>query len=278
MSGNTPKAIEVVSAATVDVLTDEKIEVVKQTVAKGATDAELAMFLAVAQKYDLDPFAKEIFFIKEKPGDPGRVQTGRDGFLAIANRHGEYQGMTSDVVFLGDTFRRTKDGVDHGIDFATRKATIIGAYALVYRSDRQIPSYGFARWAEYAPKDPPGWSPWHKYPSAMIIKVAETIALKKAFSISGVGALGISEPDDGEPDAPRPDAPLQLPSYKPPRVARLHDEDSPPAEDASTAFEASASPDDPPTSLDDRSEGEHLFTPEAEAAADAGGEGWEDKA
>lgn len=187
----------------------EIVDTVRDTVAKGATDAELNMFLQVCKRFDLDPFAREVFFIKEKPSEPGRIQAGRDAFLAIANRHPAYEGMTSDVVYTGDTFRRTEQGVEHGYDFEKRKGTIVGAYALVYRSDRRFPSYSFARFSEYSPQSPPGWSPWHKFPSAMILKVAETAALKKAFSISGLTPIGISEPDDDYIDAAPPAAASQ---------------------------------------------------------------------
>ena len=48
-------------------LTAEQIELMKRTVAKGATDDELRMFLHLAHKYDLDPFAKEIWlWLKQK--------------------------------------------------------------------------------------------------------------------------------------------------------------------------------------------------------------------
>ncbi len=203
----TPKTTELVSVASSlpAMSQDEMVDVIKQTVAKGATDAELQMFMAVARRFDLDPFAREVFFIKDenRPNEAGRVQTGRDGFLAIANRHPAYEGMTSDVVFQGDTFRRTETGVEHTYDLASRKGTIIGAYAIVYRSDRRIPQYAFARFSEYSPAQPKGWSPWHKHPSAMILKCAETAALKKAFSISGLTPIGISEPDDDYVDAPQ---------------------------------------------------------------------------
>lgn len=232
----TPKSTELVSvAASLPAMSqDEMVETIKQTVAKGATDAELQMFLAVCKRYELDPFAKEVFFIKEKPSEPGRIQAGRDAYLAIANRHPAYEGMTSDVVYAGDTFRRTEAGVDHQYDFASRKGTIIGAYAIVYRSDRRIPSYSFARFSEYAPAEPKGWSPWHKFPSAMIQKVAETAALKKAFSISGLTPIGISEPDDDYVDtAPVAPARAQIPfaqavgPYAPSSDDDIHDLDGP---------------------------------------------------
>lgn len=204
----TPKTEVVTVAAQLPSLSpDQIVDTVRDTVAKGATDAELQMFLQVCKRFDLDPFAREVFFIKEKPGEPGRIQAGRDAFLAIANRHPAYDGMDSDVVFSGDVFRRTSAGdVEHVYDLENRKGVIVGAYAVVYRTDRRRPSYAFARNSEYAPKEPKGWSPWHKYPSAMILKVAETAALKKAFSISGLTPIGVSEPDDDYVDAPQ-DAP-----------------------------------------------------------------------
>ena len=108
----TPKTEVATVAAQLPTLSPEQIvDTVRDTVAKGATDAELNMFLQVCKRFDLDPFAREVFFIKEKPGEPGRIQAGRDAFLAIANRHPAYDGMTSDVVYAGDTFRRTEQGI-----------------------------------------------------------------------------------------------------------------------------------------------------------------------
>jgi phage recombination protein Bet len=184
------------AVSAIERMSPEQLRVVKDTVARGASDVELAMFLELANRYQLDPFAKEIWCICElnddgsrkldKSGEPkpAMIQTSRDGYLAIANRHPAYSGMTSDVVREGDQFARKGLDVEHS--YGAKRGTLIGAYALVYRRDRDLPAFFFAPWAEYGRAANQSWSPWAKYPSAMIVKVAEAMALRRAFSISGL--------------------------------------------------------------------------------------------
>ena len=157
----------------------EQIDAIKNTVAVGANDSELTMFLSLAAKYDLDPFAREIWFIQAK--DRNIITTGRDGYLKIANRDPNFDGMISDVVHLSDKFVKENDTVKHLYNVGNR-GPIIGAYAVVYRKDRAHPAYFFAPFSEYNK----GFNAWKQYPSAMIQKVAEACALKRAFSISGL--------------------------------------------------------------------------------------------
>ena len=42
----------------------DEVATIRDTVAKSATENELKMFLHLSQTYGLDPFAKEIWFIK----------------------------------------------------------------------------------------------------------------------------------------------------------------------------------------------------------------------
>lgn len=164
----------------------QELDVIKRTVAKGATNDEFAMFIHLCRAYGLDPFNKEIWFIKyvKQGQDPKKVDptimTSRDGYLKIADRSPMYDGLVSDVVCQNDKFKRTIEGVEH--EYSSNRGAITGAYALVYRKDRKYPIYVFAPIAEYR-----GISPiWSKYPSAMILKVAESMALKRAFSVSGL--------------------------------------------------------------------------------------------
>ncbi|MBR1419023.1 MAG: phage recombination protein Bet [Synergistaceae bacterium] len=158
----------------------EEINTIKRTVARGATDDELRMFLHLAKTYGLDPFAKDIWFIKDRTGTP-IIMTSRDGYLKIANRDENYDGMDADVVYQGDKFNKLKDGVEHVYETKNR-GNPIGAYAMVYRKDRSRPVYVYAPFSNYF-RDT---KVWRQYPHAMILKVAEAMALKRAFSISGL--------------------------------------------------------------------------------------------
>lgn len=171
--------------------TREEIDTIKRTVAKGATDDELRMFLHLASSYGLDPFARDVWFIKDKSGNP-IIMTSRDGYIKIANSHAAYDGIEADVVYQGDKFRKIKDGVEHIYETKNR-GNPVGAYAMVYRKDRSRPIYVYAPMSNYYRNSPV----WRQYPHAMILKVAEAQALKRAFSISG---LVTREELDEEPD------------------------------------------------------------------------------
>jgi len=158
--------------------TDEQITTIKNTVAKGATDEELSMFLHTAQANGLDPILKEIWFIKMSTGPV--IFTSRDGYLKIGHSHESFEGMVSDVIYEGDTFKRV--GLDVNHEYSSKRGQIIGAYAIVYRSDKRVPTYVYAPMKDYDKKN----TQWKQYPHAMILKVAEAMTLKRAFSISGL--------------------------------------------------------------------------------------------
>lgn len=191
-----------------------ELATLKATVAIGATDEELALFLELADRYQLDPFLKEIWCVcdvkngRRNPDKPAMIMTGRDGYLAVAHRSPLFDGIESAAVHQNDTFRRLPDGsIEHTYGTENR-GSIIGAYALVWRKDRSRPSYFFAPWADYGARNTSSpYSAWSKYPSAMIVKVAEAMALKRAFSISGLvtqeemGADHEASVTVGEPEA-----------------------------------------------------------------------------
>ena len=183
------RAVTKVEPAPVKQWSRDEVETIRRTVAEGATDSELKMFLHLSQTYGLDPFAKDLWFIK--PGGKPVIMTSRDGYLKIANRDKHYDGMDADVVYSGDSFRKTQNGVEH-IYGAKDRGMPIGAYAIVYRDDRRVPVYVYAPFRDYNK----GTGTWKQYPHAMIQKVAEAMALKRAFSISGL--VTREEMDEGE--------------------------------------------------------------------------------
>jgi phage recombination protein Bet len=147
---------------------------VRDTLAPELNNSELSLFALVADRSGLDPFAKQIYAIKRA----GRVtfQTGIDGYRSIAARTGQYEG-SSDAEF-GEW---TDAPFPHPVS-----CTVI-----VYRwqNGRRIEQAGTAWWDEYYPgekgKVPSGPRDtgymWLTKPRVMISKVAEAIALRKAF-------------------------------------------------------------------------------------------------
>ncbi|SCM82385.1 Recombinational DNA repair protein RecT [uncultured Sporomusa sp.] len=186
-------------------LTPAQVELVKKTVAKGATDDELQMFLHLANKYNLDPFAKEIWFIKrvkKVQGKDGKwdyprlangdvdyseadapvIMTSRDGYLKIAQNSPEYEGLIGFPVREGDTFDIDAEKYTVTHKFGTKRGKIIGAWAKCDRAGFK-PQIAFVDFEEYNDDKS---TTWKKYPSAMIQKVAETFVLKRQFSVSGL--------------------------------------------------------------------------------------------
>lgn len=141
----------------------ELIEAFRRTVAKDANDDEFAIFMHLANKYGLDPAAKQIWFTKW--GDQSQIFTGRDGFLEIAHRSGKFDGMESGTV----------GSVEEGN---------LKGWCRVYRKDMSHPFYVEVDFAEYNQKR----GLWQTKPKTMIQKVAESQCLRRAFGISGIYA------------------------------------------------------------------------------------------
>ncbi len=144
----------------------EMVDTLKQTVAKGATDAQFKMFIEVCKATGLNPFLKEIWFVPNVG-----VMAGRDGYLRIANDHPMFDGMST-------TVERDAEGIP------------IKATCSVWRKDRAHPITCEAFYNEYRKNS----QVWQTYKSAMISKVAEVLALKRSFSINGI----VTEEEMGE--------------------------------------------------------------------------------
>lgn len=176
----------------------DQVGAIRRTVAKDCDDNEFVMFLELAARYGLDPFARQIWAAKMGgQNGPVTIFVGRDGLLSIAERHEDYEGMEGDVVREGDTLERTAAGVVHTYVRSYAKPTgespprpaerrIVGAWARVHRRGRR-PTFFYAPISEYKPTGRRlEVSPWSRQESAMILKCAESMALRKAFSVSGL--------------------------------------------------------------------------------------------
>lgn len=157
----------------------EKVELLKRTVAKGATDDQFALFMTIAQRRRLDPFAKQIWCVLRKNKDGSvemSVQTAIDGFRVIAQRTGEYDGQDAPE-WCGE------DGVWKDVWLDTKHPPK-AARVMVYRKGVSRPSPGIAHLESYAAYKDDGktmTAKWQQMPEHMLAKCAEALALRKAF-------------------------------------------------------------------------------------------------
>ena len=173
--------------------TPEEVSIIKDTVAKGFTNLELAYFLNVAKVYGLNPFTKQVWGYKDTRGNI-IVFAGRDGFLSKAQRDPRWNGITSDFVREGESFElNIAEGKISRKKDILSKNRIIGAYAI---SKPKGCEYATIEWADFDTYNK-GFNVWKSDPGAMIKKVAESHCLSKAYGISG---LAIEEDFDIKKD------------------------------------------------------------------------------
>lgn len=163
-------------------MTPEQVAIIKNTVAKGTTNTELAFFLNVCKTSDLNPFIKEIWCYKDGKGNL-IVFASRDGFLKKAQQNKNYNGIRSSEVCENDDFELDIPAgkVYHKINFKQKRGAIIGGYAMAFRNNCET----CIEWADIETYDKKH-NTWSTHKADMIKKVAEVHALKKAFGISSL--------------------------------------------------------------------------------------------
>lgn len=165
-----------------------------------ASDEELAYFLAQAKAQNLNPFTKEIYFIKYG-NQPAQVVTAKAAFEKKADSHPQYDGKEAGVIYEQDGEIKRSNG-----SFIPKGSEVLGGWAKVYRKDRTHPTEIEVSFEEYDNSKirarikelnqqgkeivypvqnsygkPIGENNWDTMPCVMIRKVALVTAYREAF-------------------------------------------------------------------------------------------------
>jgi phage recombination protein Bet len=167
-------------------LSKSDIELIKSQIAVGATDGELELFISHCQRTGLDPLSRQIYCIKR--GGKATIQVSIDGFRVIAERSGEYAGQSEPV------FQYDGNG-----DLVCAKVTVFKWKV----NTRYECATGVAFLKEY--KQESGGL-WNKMPHVMLAKVAEALALRKAFPQDLSGLYSPDEMSQAESEQTMHDA------------------------------------------------------------------------
>jgi phage recombination protein Bet len=158
------------------IVTNEQRDLVRRTVASGATADELELYFYDCRRQGVHPLDKLLHFTKRK----GRYTpiTSIDLMRIRAHATGECAGISDATFFEGKPF--------------PEKATVT-VCRIVQGQPRDFTAT--ARWSEYYPGDGDVGFMWRKMPHVMLGKVAEALALRKGFPQQLAGLYAAEEMD-----------------------------------------------------------------------------------
>lgn len=184
------------------VLDQEKVDLIKRTICKGATNDELELFVQQCNRTGLDPFARQIYSIerKSKNQKTGQWETIRqtqvsvDGLRLVAERTGKYCGQLGPYWCGPDG-----EWKEVWLDAKAPSACKVG----VLRTDFREPLYAVALYKAYVQTTSQGTpnSMWQKMPELMLAKCfdeqTEVLTDKGFQKFSEVTGKVLQVTDDG---------------------------------------------------------------------------------
>lgn len=192
------KSLSVIQGGAMPILNvsnEQKLTAIRDTVAKGANDAEFTMLMHLANTYQLDPFLKEIWFIKY--GNTPTIMVSRDGLRNYAMRQDDFIDMMSQEVRKGDTFKFDPITGEIHHEISDGSGPITKCYCIIKR-DGKSDHTEIIDFKEYYDALSGKNGVWKSHPSAMGKKTVEVLAFKKCYTITGLYApeeMGLQEVD-----------------------------------------------------------------------------------
>lgn len=164
--------------APLPMVNNERRELLRDAIMRGATDVQMEMIVQIANRYDMDPLLGHLCLID------GKVFVTHKGLLHAAHNSGQLDGID------------TRNGCDE-----------LGTYCecAVYRKDMSRPITGRVYEHEYNKKR----GAWSSYPLAMLAKTAESFVLRRAFDVSLTSQEEMGQFEEVVEQAPATDFPPQ---------------------------------------------------------------------
>ncbi len=148
---------------------------------KEVNDREIMMFLTLCKYQKLNPFLNEAYIVKF--GSDAQIIVGKEAFMKRAESNANFKGIEAGIIV-------ERNNELHEIEGAVKLKNdqLIGGWAKVYRSDRDMPVVSKVSVEEYDKKQ----STWKQMPLTMIRKTAIVNALREAFP-ENLGAMYTEE-------------------------------------------------------------------------------------
>jgi phage recombination protein Bet len=161
--------------------TPEQAAVLQQSgIDNDVTPAELAGFLHLCQRTELDPFSRQIYLIGRWDSRAGRKvftpQTGIDGYRVVAHR---VVATTAETFGYEDTLWCGEDGRWQDVWLASEPPA--AAKVTVIRNAQRFSAVAVYREYVQTNRDNKPIGLWGRMPAGQLAKCGEALALRKAF-------------------------------------------------------------------------------------------------
>src|SRR3990167_5506697 len=170
-------------------LTSEETDLIKREICRGATDAEIKLFLYKCQALGVNPLLGQAHLVPmhERDGDKWVEKKafimGVDGFAARAAQHPDYLGCEAFAVCEKDEFLfDTVKGIPIKHIIGTDRGAPVGAWARLRKSGERKDVSVYVRFVDYVKmKDGHPIRSWLTMPAVMIEKVGRVTVTRRAY-------------------------------------------------------------------------------------------------